>query len=66
MSLISSENDSVEIDIEMCGNLTAEYKTVWKNYEYWCEGVLFSSLGLFGKKCKEIYQELEIDSCNIF
>ena len=21
---------------------------VWKQYEFWCEGVLFSSLGLFG------------------
>ena len=20
----------------------------WKQYEFWCEGVLFSSLGLFG------------------
>ena len=52
MGLVASENDSMEfdIDVEMCGNLTTEYKTIWKNYEYWCEGVLFSSLGLFGKK----------------
>lgn len=21
---------------------------VWKQYEYWCEGILFSSLGLLG------------------
>jgi hypothetical protein len=21
---------------------------VWKNFEFWCEGVLFSSFGLFG------------------
>ena len=21
---------------------------VWKKYEFWCEGVLFSSLGMFG------------------
>jgi hypothetical protein len=21
---------------------------VWKEYEYWCEGVIFSILGLFG------------------
>lgn len=23
-------------------------RQVWKQYEFWCEGVLFSSLGLFG------------------
>ena len=21
---------------------------VWENFEFWCEGVMFSSLGLFG------------------
>ena len=21
---------------------------VWENFEFWCEGVIFSSLGLFG------------------
>ena len=24
------------------------YQRTWGSYEYWCEGVLFSSLGLFG------------------
>ena len=27
---------------------TLALSQVWKEYEYWCEGVLFSSLGLFG------------------
>lgn len=40
--------DNYSFDTEVCGNLTEEYKRVWKQYEYWCEGVLFSSLGLFG------------------
>jgi len=40
--------DNYTFDTEVCGNLTEEYKTVWKQYEFWCEGVLFSSLGLFG------------------
>ena len=54
MDAVASENGSSEysseldIDPDMCGNLTQEYKTIWKTYEYWCEGVLFSSLGFFG------------------
>ena len=32
----------------LCGNLTEDYQHTWGSYEYWCEGVLFSSLGLFG------------------
>ena len=30
-------------------SLTFDMKfQVWKQYEFWCEGILFSSLGLFG------------------
>ena len=25
-----------------------EFSKVWKQFEFWCEGVIFSSLGLFG------------------
>ena len=32
----------------LCGNLTEDYQHTWGSFEYWCEGVLFSSLGLFG------------------
>lgn len=35
-------------DIELCGNLTQNYYEIWKQYEYWCEGIIFSGLGLFG------------------
>ena len=37
-----------ELDPSLCGNLTLEYFQVWKSYEYWCEGVVFSILGLLG------------------
>jgi len=40
--------ESFLFDEEVCGNLTEDYKRVWKEYEFWCEGVLFSILGLFG------------------
>ena len=36
-------------DLTLCGNLTEEYEHVWRTYEFWCEGVLFTSLGIFGK-----------------
>ena len=38
----------MSLEVSECGNLTDEYHTVWKSYEFWCEGVLFSSLGMFG------------------
>ena len=38
----------MSVEAAECGNLTEEYHTVWKSYEFWCEGVLFSSLGIFG------------------
>ena len=36
-------------DLTLCGNLTEEYEQLWRAYEFWCEGVLFTSLGIFGK-----------------
>ena len=39
----------MSLEAAECGNLTEEYHTVWKSYEFWCEGVLFSSLGMFGQ-----------------
>ena len=51
--IISNEDNIVynksNISVAVCGNITSEYERIWKNYEYWCEGVLFSSLGIFGK-----------------
>ena len=38
----------MSLEASECGNLTEEYHTVWKSYEFWCEGVLFTSLGMFG------------------
>ena len=39
---------NLSFEVEICGNVTPHYQQVWAKYEYWCEGVLFSSLGLFG------------------
>ena len=39
---------NASFDVSQCGNLTPEYNAVWRGYEFWCEEVLFSSLGLFG------------------
>ena len=33
--------------ILICHTNPIDFK-VWKQFEFWCEGVLFSSLGLFG------------------
>ena len=38
----------MSVEAAECGNLTEEYHRVWKSYEFWCEGVLFTSLGMFG------------------
>jgi len=48
--MTSQENTSLvwDFDHTVCGNLTVEYWETWKQYEFWCEGVLFSCLGLFG------------------
>ena len=35
-------------DPSLCGNLSEEYEGVFKRYEFWCEGVFFSGLGLCG------------------
>ena len=34
-------------DLSQCGD--KQDLLVWKSYEYWCEGVLFSSIGLCGE-----------------
>ena len=36
-------------DLSLCGNMTVEYDKLWRTFEFWCEGVLFTSLGIFGK-----------------
>lgn len=43
------EGGDTSFDVSLCGNLSDEYSEVYKRYEFWCEGVLFSSLGLCGK-----------------
>ena len=40
---------TAQADLTLCGNLTVEYEQLWRAYEFWCEGVLFTSLGIFGK-----------------
>jgi len=44
----SESIDAIGFDKNPCGNLTFEYFKTWKEYEFWCEGVLFSCLGVFG------------------
>ena len=39
---------NASFDVSLCGNMTEQYLTIWSKYEFWCEGILFSSLGLFG------------------
>ena len=39
---------NLSFDVSLCGNMTEHYVTIFKKYEFWCEGILFSSLGLFG------------------
>ena len=31
-----------------CGNMTENFTQVWGQYQYWCEGVLFTAVGGFG------------------
>ena len=31
-----------------CGNMTENFTEVWSQYQYWCEGVLFTAVGCFG------------------
>lgn len=38
---------SVEIG-ERCGNMDSEYIRIWQNFQWWCEGVLFTGVGLAG------------------
>ena len=48
-SRLVREDQRDGFDYSVCGNYTPEYENVYKSYEYWCEGILFSSLGIFGK-----------------
>ena len=48
-SMLEKEDQSDGFDYSVCGNYTKEYEELYKAYEYWCEGILFSSLGIFGE-----------------
>ena len=39
---------NASFNVSLCGNLTPEYLAIWRKYEFWCEGIFFSILGLFG------------------
>jgi len=47
-SMLVKEDQRDGFDYSVCGNYTKEYEELYKAYEYWCEGILFSSLGIFG------------------
>ena len=31
-----------------CGEMTDNFMHVWKQFQYWCEGILFTAVGGFG------------------
>ena len=59
-----AENDS--FDVSLCGNMTEHYQTVWRKFEFWCEGIIFSSLGLFGNFYAEQTLVLRVRTNSIF
>ena len=68
--LTMEDNTSEAQDLSLCGNLTLEYEQLWRAYEFWCEGVLFTSLGIFGKldsSFKEyiLYQSNNLDGVGV-
>ena len=34
--------------IERCGSMTDAYINTWQNFQWWCEGTLFTGIGLGG------------------
>ena len=34
--------------IERCGSMTDDYIYTWQNFQWWCEGTLFTGIGLGG------------------
>ena len=34
--------------IERCGSMTHDYINTWQNFQWWCEGTLFTGIGLGG------------------
>lgn len=45
----SSENMTTGGKVQLdCGIMTENFKDVWWQYQYWCEGILFTAVGIFG------------------
>ena len=59
-------NTSEAQDLSLCGNLTLEYERLWRAYEFWCEGVLFTSLGIFGKLDSNLKKHILLDTQTIW
>ena len=44
----SEYNVTFNENIHRCGNMTDSYLNVWQTFQWWCEGVLFTGIGLGG------------------
>ena len=42
-------NDSLQINPDLgCGEMTKDFSENWMKCQYWCEGIFFGIVGVFG------------------